>query len=174
MPELVTQQAWTLLLEQPAFVERAGAFPLDTAWFTPAVPSGTAFDLRPGHSGLDVRGRRRGRSRREWAYDMPYAHWTLWSDAWLAVDGKPTLSTVRSAFGSLLSTTAVLSSRSSTWGPRAAATGLRPTDIIVGVDGWRVREHAAVRRRDTASLHGHDDADRVAEWTLRADTRARP
>ena len=93
-PELVTQQAWTLLLEQPEFVPRASAFATDAPWFTPAVPTGTAFEL-------SVRSLRAGCPRppsraqaARWAEQMPYDHWTLWANEWLAVDTSPTKSAV--------------------------------------------------------------------------------
>ncbi len=95
-PALVTQQAWTLLLQKPDF-DRPAPLSLDVPWFTPAVPAGTAFELpvrslRPGNPRPPARAQ-----SAQWALDMPYDHWTLWSKAWLAADGKPTVATVRTA-----------------------------------------------------------------------------
>ena len=101
-PELLTQGVWTLLLEKPDYVSRAAQFPLDRAWFTPAVPAGTAFDLpsralRPGCPRPPTR-----EQAAIWAREMPYDHWTVWGDQWLGVDGKPALANLRRAFGPLL------------------------------------------------------------------------
>ena len=101
-PEILTQSVWTLLLEKPAYVSRSGQFPIDRAWFTPAVPAGTAFDLpsrslRPGCPRPPTR-----EQAASWAREMPYDHWTVWGDQWLSVDGKPSLTNVRKAFGPLL------------------------------------------------------------------------
>ena len=101
-PELVTQRAWTLLLENPGFGGRAARFPIDTGWFQPAVPSGTAFEL--GARAL-LEGGVRSPSRpqaAEWARQMPYDHWTVWANEYLSIDGTPTLASVRKAFGPLL------------------------------------------------------------------------
>jgi hypothetical protein len=101
-PQFITQRGWTLLLEKPDFADRAAPFPLDQAWFTPAVPVGTAFELsdralRPGCPRPPTR-----QQAAEWARQMPYDHWTQWGDQWLGVDGSPTTAAVRKAFGPLL------------------------------------------------------------------------
>ena len=101
-PELVAQRGWTLLLQKPDFADRAAAFPLDQAWFTPAVPAGTAFELedralRPGCPRPPTR-----QQAADWARERPYDHWTQWGDQWLGVDGKPTVAAVRKAFGPLV------------------------------------------------------------------------
>jgi len=101
-PDLITQRGWTLLLQKPDYADRAAPFPLDQAWFTPAVPAGTAFELgdrslRPGCPRPATRAQAAA-----WAREMPYDHWTQWGDQWLGVDGKPTLAAVRKAFGPLL------------------------------------------------------------------------
>ena len=101
-PDLVPQRGWTLLLQKPDFADRAAAFPLDQAWFTPAVPAGTAFELedralRPGCPRPPTR-----QQAADWARDRPYDHWTQWGDQWLGVDGRPTVAAVRKAFGPLV------------------------------------------------------------------------
>jgi hypothetical protein len=101
-PELVNQRVWTMFLEKPRYVSRAAAFPLDQAWFTPAVPAGTAFELsvrslRPGCPRPPTR-----EQAAQWAREMPYDHWTQWGHQWLGVDGKPSAVAVRAAFGPLL------------------------------------------------------------------------
>jgi hypothetical protein len=101
-PEDVPQRVWTMLLEKPRYVKRAAPFPLDQAWFTPAVPAGTAFELsvralRPGCPRPPTR-----QQAADWAREQPYDHWTQWGDQWLGVDGKPTTAAVRKAFGPLL------------------------------------------------------------------------
>jgi hypothetical protein len=101
-PELVTQRAWSILLEKPDFGGRAARFPIDTAWFQPAVPAGTAFEL--GARAL-LEGGVRSPSRpqaAEWARQMPFDHWTIWANEYISIDGTPTLASVRKAFGPLL------------------------------------------------------------------------
>jgi tetratricopeptide (TPR) repeat protein len=100
-PELVPQSAWTSLLEKPNFVTRAAAFPLDTVWFTPPVPTGTAFDLaqrslRPGCQRPPTRAQ-----ALVYAKQRPYDHWAVWSNEWYAVDGTPTLAAVVRALNPL-------------------------------------------------------------------------
>ncbi len=102
-PYLITATAWDLLLKKPPFTARTHAFPLEASWFTPAVPSGTAFDLgsrslRPGCPRPPTR-----EQARAWAIEQPYEHWTVWAEAFLALDqGKPSYGVVRKAFGPLL------------------------------------------------------------------------
>jgi tetratricopeptide (TPR) repeat protein len=101
-PEIVNQRVWTMLLEKPRYASRAAPFPLDQAWFTPAVPAGTAFELsaralRPGCPRPPTR-----EQAADWAREMPYDHWTVWGGQWLGVDGKPSLEAVRKAFGPLI------------------------------------------------------------------------
>ena len=102
-PELIVPAAWTFLLEKPAFAARPMPLPLDTPWFTPAVPAGTALQL--GWRSLRA-ATTRPATRAEvtrWAQDMPYDHYTLWSKEWLVVDGAPTLDAVRKAMAPLAS-----------------------------------------------------------------------
>jgi tetratricopeptide (TPR) repeat protein len=102
-PYLVTASVWNLLLEKPWFTVRTQAFPVQVAWFTPAVPTGTAFDLfaralRPGCPRPPTRAQ-----ARTWAIEQPYDHWTVWAEAYLALDqGKPSFAVVRKAFGTLI------------------------------------------------------------------------
>jgi tetratricopeptide (TPR) repeat protein len=102
-PYLMTAAAWNLLLEKPWFTVATQAFPLQVAWFTPAVPSGTAYDLfaralRPGCPRPPTRVQ-----ARTWALEQPYDHWTVWAEAYLALDrGKPSYAVVRKAFGTLV------------------------------------------------------------------------
>ena len=101
-PELVVPAAWTFLLEKPAFATRPMPLPLDTPWFTPHVPAGTALEL--GWRSLR-KNNQRPPTRAEitrWAQDMPYDHYTLWSKEWLLVDGSPTLKAVRTALAPLV------------------------------------------------------------------------
>jgi hypothetical protein len=100
-PEVMPQGAWTLLLDKPPYVGSPAPFPLDVSWFTPAVPVGTAFDLglrslRPGNPRPPTRAQ-----SAEWARAMPYEVWAVWSNEWLAVDGKPSLASVRAALAPL-------------------------------------------------------------------------
>jgi hypothetical protein len=102
-PEVVPAAAWNFLLKQPAYVDRPRAFPSEAAWFEPAVPTGTAFDL-------GARSLRAGCPRPPslaqaavWAQEMPYDHWTQWAHAYFAAGkGVPSLPMVRRAFGQLL------------------------------------------------------------------------
>jgi tetratricopeptide (TPR) repeat protein len=102
-PELLTAAMWNYLLAESEVTGRAERFPVATAWFTPPVPTGTAFDLgsRSLRSGCP-----RPPSREQaatWAREMPYDHWTQWANAFFAMDsGAPSLSTVRRAFGPLM------------------------------------------------------------------------
>jgi len=102
-PYLITAAAWDQLLQKPSFTARTEAFPLEASWFTPAVPSGTAFDLgsrslRPGCPRPPTR-----EQARTWAIEQPYEHWTVWAEAYLALDqGRPSYGVVRKAFGPLL------------------------------------------------------------------------
>jgi hypothetical protein len=51
--------------------------------------------------------------------------------------------------------------RFQTFGARAGGIGLRPTDIIVGVDGWRVRD---VRQFNLVSRFSHDPMMAIVVW----------
>ena len=100
-PELVTQAAWTLFLQPLDSAGRPEPFPLETRWFTPAVPTGTAFELaerslRPGNPRPPTRAQ-----IAQWAIDRPYDHWTLWAKEWLSVDGRPELVAVGTALNPL-------------------------------------------------------------------------
>ena len=101
-PELITSGVWDYFLAKAAFVQQVTTFPLEVAWFSPAEPFGTAFDLRtrslrPGCPRPPSRAQAAA-----WAKERPYDHWTLWANAWLSIDGKPSLSAVRLAFGPVL------------------------------------------------------------------------
>lgn len=100
-PELVTQRAWTLLLAKPDFIRVAAPFPSDVFWFTPAVPTGTAFDLA-------ARSLRPGCPRPPtvaqaavWAKERPYDPWAVWGHLWLAAVKEPAVDAVRAGFSSL-------------------------------------------------------------------------
>ena len=101
-PELVTAEAWDFLLKKWGDQGVEVPFPLEVAWFTPAVPEGTAFDLE--HRSLR-QGCPRPPTKAQaaiWAREQPYQHWTVWANEYLALDrGKPTLDVIRRAFGSL-------------------------------------------------------------------------
>ena len=102
-PELLTQEVWTLLLDQPSYVNSPAPFPLDVSWFNPAVPVGTAFELsaRALRSG-PVNSRVPTQEQLvRWATDMPYDHWTQWGKEFLSVEGKPPIAVVRSALAPL-------------------------------------------------------------------------
>jgi hypothetical protein len=102
-PELVTHAAWNVLLYRPDFTAPIKPFPLQVAWFTPAVPTGTALDLfsrslRPGCPRPPTRGQ-----AKIWAVEQPFDHWTVWAEAYLALDrGEPSYAVVRRAFGPLM------------------------------------------------------------------------
>jgi hypothetical protein len=102
-PELVTHASMNVLLYKPAFTVTIKPFPLQVAWFTPTVPAGTALDLfnrslRPGCPRPPTRAQ-----ARFWAVEQPYDHWTVWAEAFLAMDrGSPSYAVVRKAFGSLV------------------------------------------------------------------------
>ena len=101
-PEVVTVASWNFMAEKPEFVLKAAAFPFVGTWFPRAVPTGTAYDLwaralLPGCPRPPTR-----EQARLWAQAAPYDQWTQWSAEWLAVDGVPSLSNVRRAFGALL------------------------------------------------------------------------
>ena len=100
-PGLLTQATWTLFLQQLDSAERSAPFPLETRWFTPAVPIGTAFELaerslRPGNPRPPTRAQ-----VAQWAIDRPYDHWTIWAREWLSVDGRPELEAVGTALNPL-------------------------------------------------------------------------
>jgi hypothetical protein len=102
-PELVTHASWNVLLYRPDFTVSITPFPLQVAWFTPAVPTGTALDLfsrslRPGCPRPPTRAQ-----AKTWAVEQPYDHWTVWAEAYLALDrGEPSYAVVRRAFGPLM------------------------------------------------------------------------
>jgi tetratricopeptide (TPR) repeat protein len=102
-PELVTAAEWNFMLSTSSFRNVDARFPLEEAWFTPAVPDGTAFDL--GSRSLRA-GCPRPPTRAQaaaWARDQPYQHWTVWASEYLALDrGQPSLQAVQRAFGSLV------------------------------------------------------------------------
>jgi hypothetical protein len=101
-PELVTAEEWDFLLKKSGIQGVEATFPLEAAWFTPAVPDGTAFDLE--HRSLRA-GCPRPPTKAQaatWAREQPYQHWTVWANEYLALDrGKPSLDVIRRAFGSL-------------------------------------------------------------------------
>ncbi len=49
--ELVTPANWRLLLERPAFVNKAWAVPTDTDWFSPSLPFGCVMEVTPRMAG---------------------------------------------------------------------------------------------------------------------------
>ena len=103
-PELVTAAEWNLFAEKPKFVPRAAAFPFIATWFTPAVPTGTAFDL---HARALLPGCPRPPTQAQvklWAQAVPYDHWTVWSAVYLnwPGSGKPTAPAIFRAFGAMM------------------------------------------------------------------------
>jgi len=101
-PEVLTAAEWNALLKRPTFVHRTAAFPVNVGWFDPAVPEGTAFDLedRSEQPGCP---RPPTLEQAAWfAREQPYENWTVWSNAWYPVKGKPSADAVRKAFGPLL------------------------------------------------------------------------
>jgi hypothetical protein len=103
-PELVTAAEWNLFAEKPKFMPRAAAFPFIATWFTPAVPTGTAFDL---HARALLPGCPRPPTQEQaklWAQAVPYDHWTVWSAAYLnwPGTGKPNAPAIFRAFGPMM------------------------------------------------------------------------
>ena len=103
-PELVTAAEWNLFAEKPKFVPRAAAFPFIATWFTPAVPTGTAFDL---HARALLPGCPRPPTQAQvklWALAVPYDHWTVWSAVYLTWpgSGNPTAPAIFRAFGAMM------------------------------------------------------------------------
>jgi hypothetical protein len=101
-PEVVTVASWNFMAEKPGFVLKASPFPFVASWYTPAVPMGTAYDL---HARALLPGCPRPPTREQaksWAEAAPYDHWTQWSAEWLAVNGAPSVSNIRRAFGPLM------------------------------------------------------------------------
>lgn len=102
-PEIVTAAEWNFMLSESSFKDVDERFPLEQAWFTPAVPDGTAFDL--GSRSLRA-GCPRPPTRAQaatWAREQPYQHWTVWANEYLALDrGAPSLAVIQRAFGSLV------------------------------------------------------------------------
>jgi hypothetical protein len=101
-PELLTAAEWNFLVSDTSLQGVDKTFPLEQSWFTPAVPEGTAFDL--GSRSLRA-GCPRPPTKDQaaiWAREQPYEHWTVWANAFLALDsGQPSLDVVRRAFGPL-------------------------------------------------------------------------
>jgi hypothetical protein len=100
-PELLTAGEWNQLLKHQTFRHHQVAFPVNVSWFEPAEPEGTAFDLQyrslqPGCL------RPPTLERAAWfARVQPYDEWTVWSNAWYSVKGKPSADAIRRAFGPL-------------------------------------------------------------------------
>jgi hypothetical protein len=146
-PELVTAAAWNLMEEKPKYVQRPALFPLFTAWFTPTVPVGTAFDLYPRALVPGCPRPPSAAQARVWAQAMPYDHWVQWSAEWYAVTGKPTAAAIRRAFGPLLD--------------YDVAAPLKLIDLIE----MPVAEHIAIARKLCA--FSVDRCDRLAILLLR-------
>lgn len=100
-PELVSPGAWHLLLEKPAFMSAALAFPLDTTWFTPTVPAGTALELQERSLRPDCPRPPTEQELAAWAVEQPHGRHTQWSHEWQRVPGKPALKDVRRAMAPL-------------------------------------------------------------------------
>jgi hypothetical protein len=151
-PEDVPQRAWTMLLDTPRYMSRAGAFPLDHAWFTPAVPEGTAFELsaRSLRSGAPRPPTREQAAR--WAREMPYDHWTQWSNQWYAVDGKPSLGNLVAAFGPLLE--------------------YDESPIVKLLDHLNMTIDQAIRLSGSLCSFVRENCDRLAGFLLLADRKA--
>ncbi len=101
-PEIVPAAAWNYFMSAPNAAAAVKQMPLPNAWFTPAEPVGTGFDLRarslqPGCPRPPTRAQAAA-----WAESMPYNQWTQWSNAWLSIDGSPSIPELRHAFGPLL------------------------------------------------------------------------
>jgi hypothetical protein len=96
-PDLFTPEIWDDVREKPRFAKEALPFPDKTAWFTPRVPSGTAFDL-------DIRafpvggGHASTEDLERWAQISPYNHMTLWNVTLRHTKGTPDFEAVRSAY----------------------------------------------------------------------------
>lgn len=102
MPQVITAAAWHFIEEKPSFVVKAAPFPFETTWWAEAVPTGTAFDLanrslRPYCPRPPTLAQ-----ARLWATEAPFSVEAKWSPEWYAVTGKPSVASVRRAFGPLL------------------------------------------------------------------------
>jgi hypothetical protein len=97
--EAVTPRLSALLRAKPHFEARQEMFASDYAWFTPHVPTGTAFDL--DHRTL-VAGCPRPVPLAQvklWAAQAPHDMWTAMSLAWLSAPGVPAFADVERALG---------------------------------------------------------------------------
>jgi hypothetical protein len=100
-PELLTAGEWNQLLKHPTFRHHQVPFAVNIGWFEPAEPEGTAFDL--AHRSLQPGCLRPPTLERAawYARVQPYDEWTVWSNAWYPVKGKPAADAIRKAFGPL-------------------------------------------------------------------------
>lgn len=94
-PELVTPEAWHLLLDKPSFMNMALPFPVDIAWFTPTVPAGTALELEVPSLRPNCPRPPTQEELAAWAAENPHGRHTQWSHEWMRVPGKPALTDVR-------------------------------------------------------------------------------
>ena len=89
---------------------------------------------------------------RTWAIEQPYDHWTVWAEAYLALDqGKPSFAVVRNAFGTLVEYTWMRCRRSRL--PRLERRG-------------------AVLRWTRGCASSRPCCDKLASWLLLGDREA--
>lgn len=93
-PELVTPRQSSFIRKPPSFVREADKFPSDVAWFTPHVPTGTAFEL-------EYRTMAAGCKRpvplpivERWAAMRAFDFWVRWGIVWLRSTGVPSFDEV--------------------------------------------------------------------------------
>jgi hypothetical protein len=101
-PEWITPANWRLLRDRPAFdPKQPQPFPEDV-WYTPYIPTGTAFDaanrsLQPNcprptlFADID-----------RWAQFSPYDMWIVWSATWHHLTSVSDIDRMQTAFGPLM------------------------------------------------------------------------
>jgi hypothetical protein len=162
-PELVTAAAWDLARQSGT-----GYIPSDVTWFTPAVPVGTGFDLehrslRPNCPRPPTRA-----EAATWAQQMPYDHWTVWANSWLAVDGVPPVDRTATALGPVLDYDAEALLKMLQYLPLRAEVRVRYARTlctIAPVYCDRLGETLQLLNRDAESAAAYD------EWVQRARDR---
>lgn len=162
-PELVTAAAWDLARQSGT-----GYVPSEVTWFTPAVPAGTGFDLehrslRPNCPRPPTRA-----EAAAWAQQMPYDHWTVWANSWLAVDGVPPVDRTAAALGPILDYDAEALLKMLQYLPLRAELRVRYARTlctIAPVNCDRLGETLQLLNRDAESAAAYD------EWVQRARDR---
>lgn len=101
-PQYVTPRMVNCLSTRPPNLDKGDVFPRFDAWFTPHVPTGTAYDL-------EFRSLVEGCPRpvplpqvARWASMRRGDMWPSWSLAWLNVPGKPSFKDVQAALAPML------------------------------------------------------------------------